>query len=75
MKVKLDLSNYGIKADLINDTGVDTSKVAKKVDLSNLKSEVDKLDIDKSKKCTKWFKQFKGEIKKFTISNFCSKAF
>ena len=28
-------------------TGVDTSKFAKKVDLANLKSAVDKLDIDK----------------------------
>ena len=30
--------------------GVDTSKFAKKVDLANLKSNVDKLDIDKLKK-------------------------
>ena len=28
-------------------TGVDALEFAKKVDLSNLKSEVDKLDIDK----------------------------
>ena len=30
-------------------TGVDALEFAKKVDLSNLKSEVDKLDIDKLK--------------------------
>ena len=54
MKVELDLSNYAAEADLKNATGVDTSKFAKKVDLanlksnlSNLKSKVDKLDIDK----------------------------
>ena len=47
VKVELDLSNYATKADLKNATGVDTSKFAKKVDLANLKSNVDKLDIDK----------------------------
>ena len=31
----------------INAAGVDTSKIAKKVDLASLKSNVDKLDIDK----------------------------
>ena len=32
-----------------NTTGVDASKFVKKVDLPSLKSNVDKLDIDKSK--------------------------
>ena len=47
-------------------TGVDASKFAKKVDLASLKSEVDKLDIDKLEKvptdlssfnstCSYWF--------------------
>ena len=49
VRVELDLSNYAIKADLKNETGVDTSKCPKKVDLANLKSNVDKLDIDKLK--------------------------
>ena len=48
VKVELDLSNYATKADLINATGVDTSKFAKKVDSASLKY-VDKLDIDKLK--------------------------
>ena len=43
------MSNYATKADLKNATGIDTSKFAKKVDLANLKSDVDELDIDKSK--------------------------
>ena len=54
VRVELDLSNHSRKADSKNETGVDTSKFAKKVDLanlksnlSNLKSKVDKLDIDK----------------------------
>ena len=50
VKVELDLSNYAMKADLKNETCVDTSKFAKKVDFTSLKSEVDKLDIDKFEK-------------------------
>ena len=56
VEVELDLSNYATKPDLKKATGVDTSKFSKKVDLAYLKSNVDKLDIDK---CNKWFKQFK----------------
>ena len=43
LKVKLDLSNYATKSDLKHKTGVDTSDFAKKTDLVNLKSDVDKL--------------------------------
>ena len=46
MKVELDLSNYATKAGLKTATGVNTSKFSKKVDLANLKSNVNKLDID-----------------------------
>ena len=53
MKGDLDLSNYAAEADLKNATGVDTSKFAKKNHLANLKSNVDKLDIDKSKNVSK----------------------
>ena len=37
------------KGDLKNATGVGTLKYPKKVDLANLKSDVDKLDINKFK--------------------------
>ena len=48
VKAELDLSNYTTKAHLKNVINqVDTSKFAKKVDLASLKSDVDKLDIDK----------------------------
>ena len=47
MKVKSDLSNYATKADLKNSTGVHISKFAKKINLASLKSNVDKLDINK----------------------------
>ena len=49
MIVELNLSNYATKANLKNTTGVDTSKIAKKVDLASLKFNVDKLEIDKLK--------------------------
>ena len=41
VKVELDLSNYVTKVDLKNDTGVYTSQFIKKVDLANLKSNID----------------------------------
>ena len=42
-KVVLDLSNSATKADLKTAAGADTSPFAEKVDLANLKSNVDKL--------------------------------
>ena len=50
MKVELDLSNYATKANLKNATGVEASKFAKNVDFASLKSEVEKLNIDKLEK-------------------------
>ena len=46
INVKVDLSNYATKTDLKNVTHVDTSSFALKTNLANLKTEVDKLDID-----------------------------
>ena len=47
INVKVDLSNYATKADIENTSHVDTSHFALKTNLANLKTEVDKLDIDK----------------------------
>ena len=47
IKVKIDLSNYATKADIKNISHVDTSSFVLKTNLANLKTEVDKLDIDK----------------------------
>ena len=47
MNVKVDLSNYATKTDLKNISHVDVSSFALKSNLANLKTEVDKLDIDK----------------------------
>ena len=47
INVKVDLSNYATKADMKNISHVDTSSYALKTNLASLKTEVDKLDIDK----------------------------
>ena len=47
IKVKVDLSNYATKSDIKNISHADTSSFALKTNLANLKTEVDKLDIDK----------------------------
>ena len=47
IKVKIDLSNYATKTDIKNILHGDTSSFALKTNLSSLKTEVDKLDIDK----------------------------
>ena len=48
-KVELDLTNYATKNDLRNITHVDVSSFASKTNLAGLKSEVDKIDVDKLK--------------------------
>ena len=47
INVKVDLSNYATKTDLKNVSHVDVSSFALKSNLASLKTEVDKLDIDK----------------------------
>ena len=47
INVKVDLSNYATKADIKNISRVDSSSFALKSNLASLKTEVDKLDIDK----------------------------
>ena len=47
INVKVDLSNYATKSDIKNISRVDTSSFALKTNLTSLKTEVDKLHIDK----------------------------
>ena len=47
INVKVNLSNYATKNDLRNVSHVDVSSFALKSNLAKLKTEVDKLDIDK----------------------------
>ena len=47
INVKVDLSSYATNTDLKNVTHVDTSSFALKANVVSLKTEIDKLDIDK----------------------------
>ena len=49
IKVELDLSNYATKDDVKNITHADVSSYTTKTNLAALKTEVDKIDIDKLK--------------------------
>ena len=49
IRVVLDLANYATETDLKNITHVDVSSFASKTNLSALKTEVDKIDVDKLK--------------------------
>ena len=64
MKVELDLSNYATKADLKNGTDAVTSKFAKKVDLANLKSQVDKVNIGNLKNVPSGLNTLKTKVDK-----------
>ena len=67
INVKVDLSNYAIKTDLKNATGIDTSKLAAKSDLVSLKAEADKLDIVKLKSVTTNSGNLKSKVYKLDI--------
>ena len=47
INVKVDLSSYATKTDIKNILHIDTSSFVLKSNLASLKTEVDKLDIDK----------------------------
>ena len=49
IKVEIDLTNYATKTDLENITHVDVSSFASKTNLAALKTELDKIDVDKLK--------------------------
>ena len=49
IKAELDLSNYATKKDINDITHVDVSGFASKTNLAALKTEIDKIDVDKLK--------------------------
>ena len=49
MNINFDLPNYSTKTDFKIATGIFTSSFAQETDFTSLKSNVDKLDIDKLK--------------------------
>ena len=67
VKVQLDLSNYATKKYLKYKTGVHTSYCAKKSDLANLTSAVDKLDTDKLKNIPSKLSNLKSKVDKLDV--------
>ena len=67
INVKVDLSNYATIKDIKNITHIDTSSFALKSNLANLKTEVDRLDIDKLKSLPSNFSKLKTKVDKLDI--------
>ena len=65
--VKVDLSNYEIKTDIKNISHVDTSTFALKSNSASLKTEVDKLNIDKLKSLPNALSTLKSKVDKLDI--------
>ena len=65
--VTVDLSNYATKADNKNITHVDTSNFALKPNLANLKTELDRLDIDKLKSLPNNLSNLKTKVDELDI--------
>ena len=61
------MSNYATKADFKNTTGVDTSSFAKKIDFTNLKSDLDKLGINKLKNVPINLNKLKSKLDKLDV--------
>ena len=64
---RVDLSNYTTKGDIKNIMHMDTSNFALKTNLANLKTEVDKLDIDKLKSLLNNLSILKTKVDKLDI--------
>ena len=68
INVMVDLSNHATKDDIKNITHVDTSYFALKTNLANLKTEVDKLDIDKLKSLPNKLSNLNTKVDKLDIN-------
>ena len=64
---KVDLSNYAIETDIKNISHIATSSFALKSNLASLKTEVDKLDIDKLKGLPTNLSNLKSKVDKLDI--------
>ena len=67
VKVELGMSNYAAKADLKKYNRCWYIKFCKKTDLANLKSNIDKIDIDKLKNVPSNLSKSKNKIDKVDI--------
>ena len=68
INVKVHLSNYTTKSDIKNISHVATSSFALKTNLANLKTKVDKLDIDKLKNLPNNSNNLKTKVDKLDIN-------
>ena len=67
IKVELDLTNYGTKDDIKNITHVDVSSFASKANLAALKTEVDKIDVDKLKTTPADLSKLSNVVKNYVV--------
>ena len=74
INVKVDLSNCATKTDLKNVTYVDASSFALKTNLANLKTEVDKLDIDKLAPVPVVYDKLVAKVNNIDTNNFVLKT-
>ena len=71
INVKVDLSNYATKVDIKNIWHIDASSFALKTNLASLKTEVDKLDIDKLGPILAYLNKLSDVVKNDVIKNLC----
>ena len=69
INVKVDLSNYATKTDIKNITHIDTSSFALKKKLTNLKGEVDQLDVDKLEPVPTGLSKLSDVVKNDVVEN------
>ena len=65
------MSDYATKSDLNNATGVDTSEFTRKIDLANLKSDIDDLDIHKLKTVPADLTKLSNVVKNDVVKKLC----
>ena len=71
INVKVNLSNYATTTDLKNVTHVDTSNFALKTNLASLKTEFDKLDIDKLAPVSVDLSKLSDAVKSDVVKKLC----
>ena len=71
INVKIDLSNYATKDDIKKITYIDTSSFALKTNLANLKTKVDKLDVDKLKPVPTDLRRLSNVVKNDVVKKAC----
>ena len=67
MKFEFDSPNYTTKTDLKNATELIHHLLVKRINLANLKSNVDKLDIDKLNNVPNHYRNLKSKLNKVDV--------